>query len=89
MQSKWQKTLFLRDYKKDDLRGWILDIMLCIEKLNKTEFSLQEVYNFEKELSIKYPNNKHIKDKIRQQLQFLRDKKYLKFLGKGKYQLTF
>lgn len=84
----WQKTLFLRETKKTDLKGWILDVMNCIDKLNKTEFTLQDIYSFENILSIKHPNNKHIKDKIRQQLQFLRDKSYLKFLGKGKYKLT-
>ena len=35
-----------------------------------------------------HPENKHIKDKIRQQLQFLRDRGYLKFINKGKYKLA-
>jgi len=48
--------------------------MKCIEKLNKKDFTLQEMYNFEAILKQKYPNNNFIKDKIRQQLQFLRDK---------------
>ena len=55
----------------------ILDIMNCIDKLKKTEFILQDVYAFDKILSKKHSENKHIKDKIRQQLQFLRDKGYL------------
>ncbi|MDD4333038.1 MAG: DpnI domain-containing protein [Patescibacteria group bacterium] len=84
----WQKTLFLRDSDKAELKGWILDIMSCIDKLNKIEFSLDEIYNFENILSKKHPENRHIKDKIRQQLQFLRDKGYLKFLDRGKYKLV-
>ena len=84
----WQKTLFLRESRNVDLKGWILDVMICIEKLNKKNFTLDEVYNFEKFLYKKHPNNKHIKDKIRQQLQFLRDKGYLNFLNKGRYKLT-
>lgn len=84
----WQKTLFLREAKKADLRGWILDVMKCVDKIDKPEFTLQEIYNFESVLKLKYPENNHIKDKIRQQLQFLRDKGYLKFLGNGKYKLT-
>lgn len=84
----WQKTLFLRDSKKADLRGWILDIMNCIDALGKSEFSLQEIYAFEDTLSKKHPENRHIKDKIRQQLQFLRDKGYLKFTEPGKYKLV-
>jgi type II restriction enzyme len=83
----WKNTLFLREVKKDSLKGWILDVMNCVDKLNKSEFSLQEIYAFENILAIKYPNNKHIKDKIRQQLQFLRDNGYLEFLGNGKYKL--
>jgi type II restriction enzyme len=34
----------------------------------------------------KYPNNNNIQAKIRQQLQILRDKGYLKFTGRGKYE---
>lgn len=84
----WQKTLFLRESNKADLKGWILDVMNCIDKFDKKEFSLDDIYKFESILSQKYPENKHIKDKIRQQLQFLRDKGYLEFLGRGKYRLT-
>ncbi|HLD31100.1 MAG TPA: DpnI domain-containing protein [Patescibacteria group bacterium] len=84
----WQRTLFLRESREIDLRGWVLDVMSCIDKLNKKEFTLDEVYNFENILYQKHPDNKHIKDKIRQQLQFLRDKGYLEFLERGKYRLT-
>ena len=86
--ANWHKTLFLRESKKIELRGWILDIMNCIDKLGKKEFSLNEIYNFENILSKKYPENKHVKDKIRQQLQFLRDKGYLEFSSRGNYRLT-
>jgi len=84
----WKKTLFLRESKKTELKGWILDVMNCIDNLNKKEFSLDDMYLFEKILSKKHPNNRHVKDKIRQQLQFLRDKGYLLFLEKGKYKLN-
>ena len=83
----WRKTLFLRETKKSELKGWILDIMQCIDRLQKSVFTLSEMYLFEEELRLKHPNNKHIKDKIRQQLQFLRDKGYIEFLGNGKYKL--
>jgi len=84
----WQKTLFLRESKKVELKGWILDIMKCIDMLGKKEFTLQDIYNFEDILAKKYPDNKHVKDKIRQQLQFLRDKNYIDFIARGKYKLT-
>ena len=34
---------------------------------------------------ITYPNNNFIKDKIRQQLQILRDKGLIDFVGRGNY----
>ena len=65
-----------------------MDIMNCIESLNKEIFTLKEIYAFEKDLEILHPENKNIKAKIRQQLQFLRDKNYLHFLEKkGNYSI--
>jgi type II restriction enzyme len=84
---EWQKTLFLRDTKDIATKGWLLDVMNCIDKIGFKEFSLSDVYRFENELAKKHPGNHHIKDKIRQQLQFLGDKKYLKFTSRGKYQV--
>ncbi|MDD2732125.1 MAG: DpnI domain-containing protein [Candidatus Pacebacteria bacterium] len=84
----WKKTLFLREEKEMSAKGWLLDVMRCVDSLNKKEFALDEVYSFEKELSKLHPENKHIKDKIRQQLQFLRDKGYLDFVSRGYYRLT-
>lgn len=84
----WRKTLFLREEKEVTAKGWLLDIMNCIDKIGKGEFSLNEAYAFEELLKQKHPNNRHIKDKIRQQLQFLRDKGYLDFVSRGKYRLN-
>ena len=61
--------------------------MQCIDKLNSKEFTLAEIYAFEDVLSKKYPKNNFIKDKIRQQLQILRNKDYLEFIAPGKYRL--
>jgi type II restriction enzyme len=84
---KWQKTIFLKQIIKADTKGWILDIMNCIDSINKKEFTLNDIYTFENDLKIIHPANKHIKDKIRQQLQFLRNKNYLDFIGHGIYKL--
>lgn len=86
--SAWQKTLFLREEKEISTKGWLLDIMRCAEKLGKQEFQLDEIYAFEDELRKLHPENRHIKDKIRQQLQVLRDKGYLDFVSRGYYRLT-
>ncbi len=83
----FNKTYFLRKQKEIKLRGWTLDIMLCIDKLGKRDFTLSEIYNFEEQLRLKHPENTFIKDKIRQQLQILRDYDYLEFIGRGKYKV--
>ncbi len=84
----WQKTLFLEDEKEITKKRWLLDTMNCIDRLGKEEFSLDEIYAFEKELKTRHPDNNFIKDKLRQQLQILRDKNYLEFISRGKYKLT-
>lgn len=84
--TEWQKTLFLRD-QASEARGWLLEVMSCVERIGKREFQLDDVYRYESHLSNVYPNNKHVRQKIRQQLQFLRDKGYLEFLSKGYYRL--
>jgi type II restriction enzyme len=86
--AKWKKTLFLREEQETSTKGWLLDVMSCIEKLGRKDFSLHEVYAFEDILSKKHPDNRHIRDKIRQQLQFLRDRGYLEFVERGRYRLT-
>lgn len=68
-------------------RGWLLDIIGCIDKMKKSDFVLEDVYKFESELAKLHPENSHIKDKIRQQLQILRDKHFLEFTARGKYHL--
>lgn len=86
--NKWQKTVFLKQVKNIDSKGWILDIMNCIDILNKKDFTLQDMYSFEQNLSMIHPENKNIRPKIRQQLQFLRNKGYLEFIDLGKYRLN-
>lgn len=84
----WQRTTFLRDEKRGVARGWILDVMRCIEKLHKREFALADMYEFEEHLRSKHRRNRHVRDKIRQQLQLLRDRGYLDFMRSGKYRVA-
>ena len=65
-------------------RGWLMDTLHLVERLDE-DFTLDQMYSFVDELQLKYPNNNHIQDKIRQQLQFLRDKGFINFLGGGRY----
>lgn len=66
-------------------RRWLMDIMLCVDRVPTNIFSLSQIYLFEQELKTRHPNNNHIKDKIRQQLQVLRDMGCIEFLGSGVY----
>lgn len=84
VQIRLKSTDFLKS-KSIESRGWILDILKCVEEIKKQSFTLEELYAFENKLKVKYPNNNHIKDKIRQQLQFLRDKGLIEFNGRGNY----
>jgi type II restriction enzyme len=84
--AKWQRTRFLRD-QGHEARGWLLEVMRCVEAIGKREFELNDVYAFEHRLGRLYPGNQNVKPKIRQQLQFLRDRGYLDFVSKGYYRL--
>jgi type II restriction enzyme len=84
VENSFKKTLFLRE-KNTNSKGWLLDLMLCVDLIKKETFELEDVYKFESKLKQKYPNNNFIKDKIRQQLQLLRDKGFIEFIGRGKY----
>ena len=66
-------------------RGWLMDILQCINKIPSQFFTLRELYSFVDMLSAKYPNNKNVEAKIRQQLQLLRDKGFISFCGNGQY----
>ena len=84
VENSFKKTLFIRSQSFDS-KGWILDIMLCVDSIPKNVFTLEDVYKFENKLKLKYPNNNFIKDKIRQQLQVLRDKGIIEFISRGNY----
>ena len=84
VQDKFTKTLFLRKSSKE-AKGWLLDIMSYLDEIPTTDFTLDTVYAFEDKLKQKYPDNNHIKDKIRQQLQILRDKNIIEFKERGNY----
>ena len=71
--------------KSIDSRGWLLDVLSCINDIQKTEFTLSDVYGYVEVLQKKHINNNNVEAKIRQQLQFLRDKGFIEFLGKGQY----
>ncbi|MGB9114143.1 DpnI domain-containing protein [Bradyrhizobium sp.] len=84
--AEWQKTLFLRN-ESPETRGWLLDVMKCVESLGKRDFTLDDVYTFERQLGDLYPGNQNVRPKIRQQLQYLRDRGFIDFVSRGNYRL--
>lgn len=80
----WNKTEFLSKQKKSN-RGWTIEVMKLLDKIQNRDFYLKDIYKFENTLKEKFPNNNFVKDKIRQQLQVLRDKNIIEFLGSGHY----
>ena len=67
------------------LSAWKLEIFKCINSISKPIFTLNDINEFEDHLQKVFPTNHRIKDKIRQQLQFLRDLGLIEFLGNGRY----
>lgn len=65
-------------------RGWLFDVLSCVGRLD-TIFTLKQMYAFANELKMKHPDNNNIEAKIRQQLQFLRDKGFVEFTLRGNY----
>ncbi|MBZ0221101.1 MAG: restriction endonuclease [Candidatus Methylomirabilis sp.] len=86
VRREFRKFRFLLE-KRSELRGWTADVLKIVRDLGKKEFSLEEVYSREGELAGLHPYNSHIRPKIRQQLQLLRDKGVLRFIGNGRYVL--
>jgi type II restriction enzyme len=84
--SKWKQTLFLRE-QAPDARGWLIEVMRCVEAIGKRDFQIDDVYAFENRLSKLYPDNRNVRPKIRRQLQYLRDRGYLDFVSRGYYRL--
>lgn len=76
----------LKDIKPGrEARGWTLDVLRVVESLGKKEFTLADVYAYERELQKLHPDNRHVRDKIRQQLQVLRDLGFVNFFGSARY----
>lgn len=69
-------------------RGWTLDVLNVVGSLNKSVFTLADVYALEGSLARLHPQSSHIRPKIRQQLQVLRDLGFLTFPGDGSYRLN-
>lgn len=66
-------------------RGWLMDVLNCVNSINNEDFSLQDIYAFVEQLQEKHISNHNVEAKIRQQLQILRDKGFIEFTSRGHY----
>lgn len=82
---QWKESSFLDNVSLSS-RGWLIAVMKCAEGIAHREFTIGEMYDFVPYLESLFPHNKHVKAKIRQQLQVLRDRGWLRFHGDGKYE---
>lgn len=87
VRTEWKRFDWLADCKAE-LRGWTADVLRCVRAIGRRQFTLNEMYEFEEELSARHPDNRNVRPKIRQQLQVLRDHGLLRFVRPGKYELN-
>ncbi len=92
IHQEWKRVEFLRNDKRAS-GGWGAEALSCVRTLvaetGETEFTPQHFYSrFVEQLSRQHPENHHIRDKIRQQLQVLRDGNLLEFQNnRGRYRV--
>lgn len=88
---KSAREKFLRSARfkklKPEARGWTALVLTAVRSIAKKEFDLAEVTAYEKRFSDAYPMNRHVAEKVRQQLQMLRALGYLERVGPGRYRV--
>ena len=101
MREKFRKVKPLKELSVKE-RGWTLDVLNVVAAVcdrrkssgahraplqNWKEFTNEDVYAHTRELEKLHPDNRHVRDKIRQQLQVLRDAKLVIHVGSGVWRL--
>jgi type II restriction enzyme len=86
LRQRFQRYLPLSSLSANE-RGWTILTLGIVRSLSKKTFTLSDVYAREHEFSNAYPKNRHVRDKIRQQLQILRDLGVIAFEGQGQYRI--
>lgn len=81
---RWKRTCFLRE-ERPEARGWLIEVLKCVEAIGSAEFEIADVYRFEPHMQRLYPGNMHVREKLRQQLQVLRDAGFIEFVARGRY----
>ena len=87
VMERWKRAarLLARDVPQ---RGWLAEVLKAVEEQFST-FTLQDLYtNCEEELQGKHPENHNVRPKIRQQLQYLRNLGFVRFVRPGVYSIV-
>ncbi len=88
VRRKWRRFEWMKE-QRAEARGWTADVLWCIRRIGKSKFSIGDVYEFESQLSALHPDNRRVKAKICQQLQFLRDRGIVRFIdNRGNYEIV-
>lgn len=85
--TNWARFNFMIPLKPKE-RSWIRDVWSIVQELSPDQFRLEDVYAHEARLAELHPSNKHIRPKIRQQLQLLVAEGTLRREGPGLYVST-
>lgn len=79
-----------RDYSRiiEGFTGWLRLTMEGIARIGKDVFGMDDVLAACAPLAAaEFPDNRHVREKLRQQMQRLRDMGLISFLGKGRYEV--
>ena len=78
-----------RDVLLEGFTGWQKLTLRGVLAMSEYEFGVQKLLDVCAPMAAKkYPKNHHVRDKLYQQLQMLRDKGLVEFLGPGRYKRT-
>ena len=79
-----------RDYSRlvESFSGWLQLTMEGVSRIKRAVFTMDDVFAVCAPLAAaQFPENRHVREKLRQQMQRLRDLGFVLFLGDGRYEL--
>jgi type II restriction enzyme len=76
------------DQAKAEDRSWTVAVLNELHRMKRTEFTTEDAYQLIEPLAAKFPDNHHVAEKIRQQLQILVKRRLLVRVRRGLYRFT-
>ncbi len=87
VREQYRRLLPIKELPPSE-RGWTLDVLNLVRNLGKSEFTTSDMYAHISDLETLYPGNRHVKEKIRQQLQVLRDSGLIIHAARGQWRVS-